>query len=309
MTHPYLQNKIITIEAIAAPEKWIAHYNKFKGEVPEILNNLKNKPYMFPNTERKFCAPAASVGVKPTLNNTEKNPCPDMHNEELTEQEYFEKRFNKNLNPYLPTKENWWTSPKENPVPFPTIKDGKLRLNLSDPKDMIQYRIFENHYRDEIAFSSAELRTNKLNTYLYVIKDSKVEDTASLVTSKLKMEAAVECNKISDDKESIVKFFACLGRFMDSRQSLADLQKPLFALLEENPIDFLKACKDPDIDIKYTIQKARKAGVITYDAAKAHYILPSGKRGKFEEVVEHLKQLNAQEEYLNLELEVDSKAK
>lgn len=313
MTHPYLKNKIVSIESIANPEKWKEHFSKFANDdlgrdvIAFNMNNVKSRPYSFPNTEKQFCAPLAAQGVKQTLDNMTKHKCPDFQDQELTEQEYFEKKLNKNLNPYLDIENNWWADINKNKAGFPTIKDGKIRLDLSKPVEMIQYRIFEEHYRDEVAFSMAEFKANRLNTYLYLVTDNSVEDTATVTTGKLIMEAAIKCAEVSEDKESIIKFFACLGKSVDPKQSLAGLQKPLFALMQDNPKAFLENAKDPLADFKYLIHKGRKVGLITYNPKSDLYTLPSGTLGKLNDVIDHLKQIKNQEEYLQLQIDVDQK--
>lgn len=309
MTHPYLKDKIVILEAIANPKKWEEHFGKFKGTDVFEFNKLQTagKPYNYPNAEKRYCVPLSNPGVKPTLDNSTKNACPDFQNMELTEQEYFERKLNKNLNPYLPEEENWWTDIKRNSIAFPLVKEGKLRLNLSKPEDMLQYRIFQEHYQDEVAFSLAELRTKKLSTYIYVIKDTEIDNSAFVNTGKLRIEANVKCAEIMNDKESIIKFFACVGKTLDPRQDIGSLQKPLMQLLEDDPEAFLKIATDKDADIKYLIYKARKSGVITYSPKKEEYTLTSGKMGKLHDIIDHLKQLRNQEELLELKVEVESK--
>jgi hypothetical protein len=270
------------------------------------MNNLRSRPYSYPNTDKQFCVPLSAQGVKQTLDNQKKEKCPDFQNEELTEQEYFEKVLGKNLSPFRDIKENWWADVKNNKAGFPIIKDGSLRLDLSRPVDMLQYRIFEEHFRDEVAFSLAELKTNRLSTYLYMVKDSSVEDNASIVSGELVMKAAIECAKL-EDKESIIRFFACLGKSIDHKQSLTQMKKPLFEMMQENPKGFLANATDPDADLKYLIHKGRKVGLITYNPSKDSYTLPSEKAGKLNDIIDYLKQVKNQEEYLNLELEVEAK--
>lgn len=306
IAHPYLKNKKVRIESIPSPEKWKEHFGNLAKDAPEVLSNLKSKPFQYPNTVKGFCVPSAATGVIRTLDSTKKHKCPDMQDQELTEEEYFSKVYNVDLNPFL-TSNNFWTN-GNNSAAFPTMRDGVMLLDLSTPEGYIQFRVLTTHYKDEIAGSPEELKTRRLGTYLYVVRDASAESNDSNKSSDILMDAAIKCKEIIANKETILKFLACAGRNMDEKQDIEALAKPVKDMMREDPEIFLKVANDPKADLKYLIVKARKAKIIKSHVAKDLLILPkSGKEGKFDQVVEYLSGLDQEDEVNDLIYQVENK--
>jgi hypothetical protein len=314
VSHPYLQDKTITISHVSGEDNWRQFYDKAikdvesRSQAIEVLNRIKSQPFAYPNAnEKRFCVPLAAQGVKPTLDNQIKNACPDFGGMELTQEEYFSKVLNANLNPYI-QKENWWCD-NNNKAAYITILDGYLKLNLRTPIDMLQYLVLTTHYSDIVATSMAEYKTKRLQTYLYIINDASVTAKEDVTAGEDLMEAAIIAKELSADATKMRRFFATLGRNFSATDSVENMRGPLLAMMSANPTEFIKAYKDPNASIKFILMQARQNGIVTYNLQKDTYKLPSGFSGDLKTVVEYLVNVKNQDEFFDIKEQVETKTK
>lgn len=313
MKHPYLENKKIKIIATPAGNRWTGGEgaNKYSKVQPGAEASMKMAPFVFPDAIKGYCIPDAGGRINPFLDSTQKKECPDLVDTsgkpmKLTEQEYFEKILGLNLNPFGKDSDWFKTSLEGGGGVKPTylqITNGELSLDLSNPSDMLRYKIALQK-PEKIAKSKEIYNFEKRDSQLFMIVDDIQSNEEQVNLIKSKAEASALYLKLSGNRKAMLIYFASKGVMLADNIATKDIETKFALDYDRDPVEFLKFAQDPDADVKYVILKARMLGLIEGNTKTNKYTTPSFS-GKLQDLVYHYRNSENSEELRNLEIQIE----
>jgi len=253
--HPYLENRIIAAVVPPGGAKW----NTF-------LANPREKataPFIFPDTKKSYDCPFGEGGLTRILDNSVKNVCPDILDtdskpKELTQQGYFAEIFGVDLNPYLPTERNFWKTHAERRV---VVTNGRLQLNLNNPKSMLKYLILLAN-PTKIAKSELEYNTRKLASYELMITEHKESVNNASEAIDLDMDSMAVMSELLKTEKSAIDYLRVCGIKPSPKSTLSELK---IALNKRRTTDmglFISIYKDSKFKQKVFVNNAIAIGEV-----------------------------------------------
>jgi hypothetical protein len=250
--HNYLSNKRIKVVPVQAGARW-----------SNLLVNGEEKrkdSFMFNKVKRSYQVPFKPAerggGLHRILDNSTPKNTVQYPNEKLTEQQFFEKVLGADLNPLVPREDNFWMSDKRSRV----VMDKKgLILDLSDPIDMLRYKILKSNKR-KIA-PSPELQ-NTRGSYEFMLVDESVQINKMAAEADLKSKAMIKYAEITQSKKTMMDFIKVTGQGLPSVPDEIWLKTSIFKMVEGDPRLFMSYAGDDFYETKILIYDGVKCGVL-----------------------------------------------
>lgn len=248
----FLIDKKIKVVPVQAGKKW--------SELLVDGDKRKDEPFMLNKVKRSYQVPLKPVeqggGVHVILDNLVAYKTVQFPNEELTEQQFFEKMLGTDLNPLLPKEQNFFRMDKRSRVQMD--KRG-MTLNLANALDMLKYKILKSN-KKKIA-PSAELHDRRA-TYEFMLLDERAEIDKGARLADIKSKAAIKYAEISQSEKSMVDFFKVLGKGIPVMVDEKWLKTNIYKLVELDPELFLSYATDSFYQDKIRIHDAVQLGVL-----------------------------------------------
>ena len=226
-------------------------------DVPEQLN--KTKVYISVPFDNK------TKTIKRIFDNVKKVYTEQYPHVLLTEQEFFETTLNLEkgyLDPAKTAKDdkgtirmytNWNDS-----LTTIVLENSPLDLDLSNPLDMLKYKVLLSNSNHLIATDRSLINSNP--TYKYVIIDIEEEMADEIEKDKIKLEAMEIFIDMSKSKD--IQAMSNILSLYEGKWQIFDKydisQKRVLEKLEKDPYEFIKVTKDPRKTVKLLLYKAVK---------------------------------------------------
>lgn len=181
------------------------------------------------------------------------------------EQKWLEDELDLDLN-WHKVKDNYWHRAKVR------CDKNTRRLNLSNPKDYIQYLILKaNGLHIAPDGESQGLKA----TYKFALVSEEFETKKSVKKADLQIEAYMMLGKLKDDKDEMVNFLKVYGKKVSGVSRTDFLVSELKKIIEEDIEGFLAVARDKDnYELKLLIATAAECGALIKSGRK--YSLPGG---------------------------------
>jgi len=262
------QDRVVDVKPVESNGKWSTLL--VKGQ------EMKKEPHLYAKVKRSFQVPLNSEskggGIKIILDDINRVLIKKYivsHPEGMTEQEFFEKELNINLNPALPKDTNFWRTDKRGRV---TITKKGLTLNLNVTMDLLRYKILLSNRM--LVAPSYEDRLLKATFEFMIVEQGRI-------TSKRVEEASLKANafskyaEVTSSKDAMIGFIKSLGRVIPIKHTDDWLKGEILTVLENDPATFLAMLNDPLYKARIFVQEAVDAGAIKKMNDK-RYILDGG---------------------------------
>jgi hypothetical protein len=266
----FLQDLIVDVKAIESSGRWRNLLVDGQGA------KMKKEPYLFGKIKRSFQVPLNDErkggGIKIILDNNKKiyiEKYMDRFPKGMTEQEFFEKELNINLNPTLPKDENFWRTDKRGRV---TLTKAGTTLNLNLPMDMIRYKILMCNKK--LIAPNYDERKNRA-TYEFMIVNQGKLTSRRIEEANIKAEAFKRYTEITASMSQMRGFIKSLGRTLPANHSEDWMKAEILTVLENSNNKFLSIVNDPMYNKKIFVQEAVEAGAIKRMNNK-RYVLDNG---------------------------------
>ena len=264
VTFSYLQNRRVRIAPIKRPNSW-----KQKFKIEKNGSEINDGNFMLPGAKSYITLPLdGKTGMLPrVLDNTTKNKTVEYPNIELTEQEFFERSFglqegalDPNRKVYLPDGQEIFTSFWKGPNGQVVLQNEAKDLDLSQIRDMFEYKILSAHFKTIIAPSMHD--QNRKQTYKYVIVD--IDQAEKEYTEKLKLElqANDEFNVIKHDIKKMLEVIWLYETKISESTNIDYVKTQCYKLAKEKPVEFLNIIKSPFKEQRLLLLRAIKTGVV-----------------------------------------------
>ena len=291
ITFSYLLNKKVKLLPVKRPNSW---RQKFKVE--KNGSEINDSGFMFANAKSYITVPLdRRTGLLVSvLDNVTKNKTVEYPTVELTEQEFFEKQLgltagdlDSNRQIQLPNGRRESISYFKGPGGAVVLKNEAIELDLSKADDMLKYKVLASHFKTLVAPTLAE--QNKKSTYRYVIMD--IDQIVKEETNKLKveMEASDAFNSIKTDMQKMLEVIWMKDSKISQSTNIDFVSTECFKIAKENPSLFLSIIKSPLKDVKLTLLRAVKAGVIVKGKDQAYLLRDGLSIGTMEDALKWLK--------------------
>lgn len=227
----------------------IRHINKPKGIVKDPKHVLFGG--LAENASRTYTVPKLSSGMYVNvLTDAEKTYLENIMGLEYNALSIYKK------------ENNFWSSASEDGISSVTLYKQDNRLDLSDPRDYIRYKILLAN-KNFIAPNLQVLEDKPKATYEFVIISEGEESKKEKLSMSITMQCYKEYGKIEGDKEKLKTIVEIIdGRPVAKNTQLEFLQSKINTLIQSNSKLFLKVVTDPYLDTKVLIKNAVNAGII-----------------------------------------------
>jgi hypothetical protein len=250
--HNYLSNKRIKVIPVQAGARWSG-----------LLANGEEKKkdaYMYNKVKRSYQVPFHTAnkggGLHKVLDNMIPRKTVQYPNEELTEQQFFEKLLGADLNPLLPKESNFWRTDKRSRV----VMDKKgLVLDLADTMGMLRYKILKTNAK-KIA-PSPELQ-NSRGSYEFMLVDESVQVNKMADQADLKSKAYIRYAEVAQSTKTMEDFMKSTGKGLTSNPDPIWLKTQIFKMVEEDPRLFLSYANDDFYETRILIHDGVKCGAL-----------------------------------------------
>jgi hypothetical protein len=289
----YVIDKLVEVKPISRSGKWSAL----------LTSDLPDEPYQYNKTKRTYTVPTSlsSRHLVQVLDNTTKMKTREYPDEELTEQEFFERRLDMDLNIYKKEDNFWRFDPNSKVI---ITKQG-TSLNLNDPIEMIRYKILLSN-KDKIC-SNWDKRFER-SSYEFAIVDKKELVSKELEFARIIDEADDEFLKIKSNRSSMISFLKSTGKGVPSDVEDIWLKNEIRKIKETSAIDFLNYAKDPNLEIKVFIHDAIKTRALF--KRKDRYFLTNGMElGDISKTINWLNDPENQDAKLNIKFQIEQTSK
>ena len=266
-------DKVVKVVPIVRPNSWGHKY-----QISEDGKDKTNGSYQFNTALTYLSVPVSKktgLYIRP-LDNIKKVRTPEFPDDEITEQEFFERMLGMNKGDLDITK--YKTDEKGNRFPdtyWQRSGTVKLRneantLDLSVPIDMLKYKVLMLN-KNVVAPSPSE--KNKKRTYRFMIVDQEVAEVQEKEELNVKLEAYSWFARVKADIEQLKEIMW----LYDSRISNTTNYDYVFAyvgkLVNDSPAQFLKVVNDINKDAKLLLMKALKNGALILTKEKTYQFL------------------------------------
>lgn len=237
----FLENKKVLVKPIIRPEKWST-----------LLSGPLDRSFMYEDTSVGISAPLdRRMGgtIKRVLDNIVKWKTA-QYEEELTEEEYYERMLDRDLS--LTKKlDNFW---KKDPISNFDIPADGITLDLSNPEHSLKYKILLAN-RSKVAPANVVNPKSKM-TYQFQIIDNELEENKQTSKRNIKKEAMKEYSKIEENKAALRDILLLHTNGINRNAKESWFASKVFDLADQTPDMFLSIIKDPLYTDKLFIAKA-----------------------------------------------------
>ena len=269
----FLIDKVVKVVPVVRPNSWSHKY-----QITEDGKDKTNGAYQFNTALTYLSVPVSKkTGIiyRP-LDNISKVRTIQFPNEEITEQDFFERMLGLNKGELDVGK--FRTDEKGNRYPdtfWQKLGTVKLRneantLDLSNPMDMIKYKVLMLN-KNVVAPSPNE--KNKKRTYRFMIVDQEIAEVQEKEDLNTKLEAFSWFARIKADIEQLKEVMW----LYDSRITNTTNYDYVFAyvgkIVNDSPTNFLKLVQDVHKDSKLLLMRAVKAGSLVISKEKTYQFL------------------------------------
>ena len=266
----YLENRKVRILPVESNGKWASLL--VKGE------ERKKDPFLYNKVKRSLDCPLnpqrLGGGIKRILDDSKRVLIKKYETEYphgMTQQEFFEKELEVNLNPSLPIEDNFWRSDRAKRNKVFLTKEG-LILSLSNSLDMLKYLILlANEQKVAPNYESRRLKAS----YEWMLVDEGKVISAKVEKAETKAKAYTKFAEVISSEASMVDFIKSLGRTVPANRTTDWLKSEVLKVIENDPNYFLTIIEDPYYKDKVFIQDAVEAGSIRRMGDK-RYVLDNG---------------------------------
>lgn len=266
VTFSYLQDRKIKLMPVKRPNSWNQKFRITKNDGSEV----NDSGFMYANAKSWITVPLdkRTGFLVSVLDNTTRHKTREYPDTELTEQEFFEKKLglppgeldpNKTLQLPNGTRvpDSFWKKVDSAVV----LKNESIELDLSNPYDMLRYKVLAAHFRTLIAPSPKE--QGRKSSYRYVIMDTHEIQKEENKKIKLEIEATDEYHRIKNDINKMLEIIWMKENKISQSTNIEYVSTTCFKFAKEDPAAFLAIVKAPYREDKILLLKAVKAGVIT----------------------------------------------
>jgi hypothetical protein len=269
----FLIDKVVKVVPIVRPNSW-----SYKYQITEDGKDKTNGAYQFNTAITYLSVPISKrngLVIRP-LDNIKKVKTIQFPDEQITEQEFFERMLGLNKGELDTNKKR--TDEKGNTYPdtfWQKLGTVKLKneanvLDLSNPMDMIKYKVLMLN-KNVVAPSPTE--KNKKRTYRFMIVDQEVAEVQEKQELNTKLEAFSWFARIKADIEQLKEVMW----LYDSRITNTTNYDYVFAyvgkIVNDSPTNFLKLVQDTHKDSKLLLMRAVKAGALVISKEKTYQFL------------------------------------
>lgn len=269
----FLIEKVVKVVPVVRPNSW-----SYKYQITEDGKDKTNGAYQFNTAITYLSVPInkkTGIMYRP-LDNIAKVKTPQFPNEEITEQEFFERLLGLSKGELDVSK--YRTDEKGNRYPdtfWQKLGTVKLRneanvLDLSNPMDMIKYKVLMLN-KHVVAPSPAE--KNKKRTYRFMIVDQEVAEVQEKQDLNTKLEAFAWFARIKADIEQLKEVMWLADSRITSTTNYDYVFSYVGKLVNDSPANFLKIVQDPHKDSKLLLMRAVKSGSLVLSKEKTYQFL------------------------------------
>lgn len=269
----FLINKIVKVTPIIRPNSWSHKY-----QITEDGKEKTNSAYQFNTAVTYLSIPISKrtgLMIRP-LDNVKRVRTVQFPDEEITEQEFFERLLGMNKGELDISRTKTDSNGNRYPDTFwQKLGTVKLRneaniLDLSTPMDMIKYKVLMLN-KNVVAPSPGE--KNKKRTYRFMIVDQEVAEVQEKQELNTKLEAFSWFARVKADINQLKEIMW----LSDARITNTTNYDYVFAyvgkLVNDSPANFLKLVNDPHKESKLLLMKATKAGALIITKEKTYQFL------------------------------------
>jgi len=269
----FLIEKVVKVVPVVRPNSW-----SYKYQITEDGKDKTNGAYQFNTAITYLSVPVSKKTgiIHRPLDNITKVRTSQFPNEEITEQEFFERMLG--LNKGELDVSRYRTDEKGNRYPdtfWQKMGTVKLRneantLDLSNPMDMIKYKVLMLN-KNVVAPSPAE--KNKKRTYRFMIVDQEVAEVQEKEELNTKLEAFSWFARIKADIEQLKEVMWLYDSRITSTTNYDYVFSYVGKIVNESPTNFLKLVQDPHKDSKLLLMRAVKSGSLILSKEKTYQFL------------------------------------
>lgn len=243
----FLQNKKIKIKPVIRSRQWAS-----------LLEQERKDAFMYNSSKRTYTLPVSGRlgSLVPILDNNTEYETVQYPGIKLTEQGFFEKALDKNLNLYGKKEENFWYS--DNLGMITLTKDG-VELDLNTPLGMLRYKILT---ANKNLIAKDKKLAESVPTYEYYIEDAEEVRGTRLEFANKKMRAFKLFNDASDSPKKLAAFLKVSGKGVNKQASLGWLKEEVYKMVEEDPETFLMVVEDELFEEKAFVYDALSSGAL-----------------------------------------------
>ena len=269
----FLIDKVVKVVPVVRPNSW-----SYKYQITEDGKDKTNGAYQFNTALTYLSVPISKkTGIiyRP-LDNINKVKTVQFPNEDITEQEFFERMLGLNKGELDVGK--YRTDEKGNRYPdtfWQKLGTVKLRneantLDLSNPMDMIKYKVLMLN-KNVVAPSPAE--KNKKRTYRFMIVDQEIAEVQEKQDLNTKLEAFAWFARIKADINELKEVMWLSDSRITSTSNYDFVFSYVGKLVNDSPANFLKVVQDPHKDSKLLLMRAVKSGSLVLSKEKTYQFL------------------------------------
>ncbi len=228
------------------------------------------------------------------------------------ERKYFESVVNANLNVY-DTNNTFWEQYTYRIIKDPSIIKVGIKFDLSDPADMLDYKVLLTNKR-LVCSSIDEYKRNPNPFYELVFVDEDYEESKVSQELDINKKIYMFYGKIEDSPTKMMDFLNVY--FIENRMtkqatesmSKETLQAEIGKIINEDRDGFLKIMSDPDYEMKIFVLKGIKAGAIIKEGF-SYKITGEDRVFTLGELVSFLNMLKKEKDILYGKIDAQIKAK
>jgi hypothetical protein len=269
----YLIDKVVKIVPIVRPNSW-----GYKYQITEDGKDKTNGAYQFNTAVTYLSIPVSKKTglIMRPLDNIKKTRTTEFPDDEITEQEFFERLLGLAKGDLDISKTR--TDEKGNRFPdtfWQKLGTVKLRneanlLDLKNPMDLLKYKVLMLN-KNVVAPSPSE--KNKKRTYRFMIVDQEVAEVHEKEELNTKLEAFSWFARIKADIEQLKEVMW----LYDSRITNTTNYDYVFAyvgkIVNDSPTNFLRLVQDPHKDSKLLLMRAVKTGALVLSKERTYQFL------------------------------------
>ena len=269
----FLINKVVKVVPIVRPNSW-----SYKYQITEDGKDKTNGNFQFNTAITYLSVPVSrktGLMIRP-LDNVKKVRTAEYPDEEITEQEFFERLLGLNKGDLDINRTK--TDEKGNRFPdtfWQKLGTVKLRneaniLDLSTPMDMLKYKVLMLN-KNVVAPSPSE--KNKKRTFRFMIVDQEVAEIQEKQDLNLKLEAYSGFARIKADIEALKEIMWLNDGRITNTTNYDYVFSNVGKLVNDSPEKFLSILNDPNKEAKLLLMKATKTGALIISKEKTYQFL------------------------------------
>jgi hypothetical protein len=277
----YYEDRVVSLQRVKRPGEWQGKHQKTRfGIQYGTGGEVTDGNYQLDGSFEWFQPPMDSrTGlIANPLDNVKRVKTREFPDEEITEQEWFERQLGLNKGFLDPNRQ--LQLPNGQMVPYSYyLKEGVIKvdktgiiLDLKIPQDLLKYKVLLS-CRKQIASSLEEAKSRP--TFKYAIVDSKKQQQAEMNELKIKMDAIKSFNKIENSLNDMLDFLAIYENNVTESDNIEFVKSKCFQISQSNPKEFIRIVNDGNKSYTITLLKAHKKGIIRRERDLT-YVLPNG---------------------------------